>query len=342
MRGKCFMFCIVMILLLCANLSAKTITDMYGNRVAVPDKITRVFSVSRSLTPMLYTIAPDLIVGVNSKVKGKARAFYSKSYLELPELGGSGSTGTIMNYEVLLKIKPDIVLVWGNDRGFGAKAEDSIKAMGFPLVRVNIDGMNHYAESYLFLGKLLGREKRGRELSEYASKAMSEVKAAVDRVPKAKRVTVYYAAGSDGLTSACEDSWHAELIPLAGGINPVKCIAGHFTGFEKLTIESIMLINPDTILVLNKAVKESVLSKRVWRDIKAAKDKRIYLAPALPMNWFDGPPSFMGIIGLKWLSSSLYPEYYSPDMEKETAKFMELFFSRSCSSEEIKDILETK
>jgi len=75
-----------------------------------------------------------------------------------------------------------------------------------------------------------------------------------------------------------------------------------------------------------------------WQDIKAVKAKRIYLTPNEPLNWFDGPPSFMGILGLQWLAKCLYPDYYHKDIEEETRHFVSLFFGVDLSAENIKRI----
>ena len=340
----------VCLILLCAGAAySKTITDMYGNKVDVPERITKIFSLTRSLTPMLYTLAPDLLAAVNTQIgdplpggyrnDSSSVGFYSKRYLSLPAIGGSSATGTILNQEVLLAVKPDVIFSWGGDSGIDKKTEAAIKRLGFPIVKVDISGMAHYADTFLFLGKLLGREERGKELAAYANKAVANVKAAVAKVPKNKRLVVYYARGGNGLNSACVDSWHAELIPLAGGINPVRCLTGHYTGMELINIEQILLMQPDVIIALQPSVAKAIRGSSVWNNVNAVKNNRIYTIPGVPMNWFDGPPSFVGILGLQWLAGKLYPDYYHIDIAAETGRFMKLYYMKDLTQKEIKDIL---
>ena len=66
------------------------------------------------------------------------------------------------------------------------------------------------------------------------------------------------------------------------------------------------------------------------------------LIPELPMNWSTGPPSFLGVIGIQWLAANLYPEYFKLDIEKETAKFMKLFYGIDFTPDEVKNILACK
>ena len=334
--------CLSSLAVLSPQVSTKEIADMYGSKVTIPGKITKVFSVSVSLTPLMYTLAPDLLAALNREVKS-AKFFYSKEYLALPAIGGSSSSGTILNQEVLLNVKPDIIIAWGNDMGFDQKARDAIKSMGIPVVRINIDSMQNYPAAYTFLGKLLGREKRAAELAAYISDALARVGKAVASIPAGKRLTVYYAGTDDGLNTACVDSWHAELIPFAGGINPVRCVVGgHFTGIERINFEQVMLMDPDVILSIRKAFSETEIKKKKWLGIKAVKTGRIYTIPELPSNWSTGPPSFLGIMGLQWLAANLYPEYFKIDIEKETAKFMKLFYGIDFTPAEVKDILNCR
>jgi len=114
---------------------------------------------------------------------------------------------------------------------------------------------------------------------------------------------------------------HSELIPLAGGVNAVKCTSPEYTAVEKLSMEQVMIINPDAIVTLNTSFAANVYHDKIWQDIKAVKTKRVYLPPREPINWFDMPPSFMGMLGLQWLTNRLYPDLYPKDIEKKHSIF---------------------
>jgi iron complex transport system substrate-binding protein len=48
-----------------------------------------------------------------------------------------------------------------------------------------------------------------------------------------------------------------------------------------------------------------------WASVRAVQDKRIYLAPNLPYGWFDAPPGVNRLMGVRWLTSVLYPKQFS-------------------------------
>jgi iron complex transport system substrate-binding protein len=321
------------------ELQAREITDMYKRKVVVPDKITRVYTISPSIMYMLYSLDPDLQIGVPRKIQDPQRAFFKKSFVELPELGGSSGTGMNLNLELFLKMKPDVLIIWGDDGSYDEKTAANLEKLGIPVVAVTADGVEDYADTFDFLGNLLNREERAKEFSAYARKILDEVKVAVAKIPASRRVTVYNTRMAGGLDSACIDSHHARLFPLAGGINPVPCVSTVFTGIEKLNIERVILMNPEAIVTLDAEFAKNVYRDKRWGGISAVKSKKVYLGPSSPVSWIGGPPTHVGLLGLQWLTNTLYPLDYPKDIEKETVDFMKLFFQSDLTREEARKII---
>jgi iron complex transport system substrate-binding protein len=320
-----------------SHLSAKEITDMYGNKVTVPNKITRVFSFNISVSYMVYAIAPELIIGLNGKVQDYQKPFFPESYRSLPVLGSL--TSLTVNLESILKQNPDILLVWGDEGAYTKKVAASLSGMKIPVVAIDANGLSRYNDSLHFLGKLFNREKRAEELTAYINKTFKDIKDITSRIPAGKLVTVYNVRNRNGLLTACEGTLHSEVIPMAGGINPVKCGASEF-GVETISMEQVIIMNPDVIVTLDSSFAKNVYKDKVWQDIKAVKARRVYLTPKGPVNWFDMPPSMMGILGMQWLTSEIYPDYYKKDIIKEAQYFIKLFFGADISKEEFIKIVE--
>ena len=334
-----FLFLCVLFPAALPELRAREITDMYKRKVTVPDNINRVYTISPSVMLLLYSLDPDLLIGVPRKLQDSQKAFFKKTFLELPELGGSSGTGMNLNFELLLKMKPDVLIIWGEDGSYDEKTAAKLEKLGIPVIAVAADSVEEYADTFDFLGNLLNRESRAKELSAYARRILDEVKTAVAKIPASRRVTVYNTRMTGGLDAACVDSHHARLIPLAGGINPVPCVSKIFTGIEKLNIEQVIRMNPEVIISLDAEFAKNVYSDNRWARIGAVKSKKVYLAPSSPSNWFDGPPSHLGLLGLQWLTNILYPRDYPKDIEKETVDFMKLFFQLDLKQEDVRSIL---
>ena len=200
--------------------------------------------------------------------------------------------------------------------------------------------LQDYPEAIQFMGKLLDREERARELSDYGKEILPKVEVVVASIPEEEKITVYYAEERDGLATDCDKSYHAELINLAGGRNIHRCEPRDLLGMERIPLEQVIRSDPQVILVKEEAFFDSIFTDARWRDISAVRNKRVYLIPSLPFNWFDRPPSFMRLLGVQWLTHLLYPQRFPVDMARETRRFYKLFFDLDLDDRQLKEIAD--
>ena len=136
---------------------------------------------------------------------------------------------------------------------------------------------------------------------------------------------MYLAEGKDGLRTECDDSLHVHLLKLAGDLNVHRCHTSCHKGYEPVTLEQVTAYNPDVIIAQDRDFFEKVQSDAAWSKIKAVREGRVYMVPKQPFNWFDRPPSFMRILGLKWLMTRLYPNDYRIDLTARQSLFSTFF-----------------
>lgn len=319
---------------------ALPVTDMTGRAVALPDSIRKVYAPSPYGSYIMYSIDPSMLAGLNLPIKDENKKYFPKEVLGLPLIGSIAGQGQAANIEVLLKAKPDLLIMWSASRSaINKKTEESLTRLNVPFVYAVAESLSDYPDVYLFLGKILKREERTRKLSGYSRKTLEQIKSMVNRIPAEKRPSVYYAEGVDGLSTECNDSIHVELLQLAGDKNVHRCHTSSHKGFEKVSLEQVILYKPDVIVAQEKVFFDKVFKDPAWRNVKAVKEKRVYLIPKHPFNWFDRPPSFMRIIGLKWLANVLYPEDYKIDIVKEARDFYRLFLGVELSRDEMKGVI---
>jgi len=321
----------------------REIVDMAGRRVTVPDTIRRVFSESPPATYLLYALDPSLLTGINFNVKPEERRFLRPEFSRLPVAGAGIGQGRNINLEALLALKPDVVLMWAwKDGGAGSQLAERLQKSGIPTVFLDLDRLESYPAIFTFLGDLVGRRERARRLANYARDTLRSVAAATAGIPERERVAVYYAEGSDGLATERESSVHAEVILLAGGRNVHRGAALNHAGMEKVSLEQVLLYNPQVIVAQERIFRDSVARDRRWQGIRAVRDGKVWLIPRGPFNWFDRPPSFMRLLGLKWFTNRLYPERYPIDIAKETRAFYRLFLGVDLRDRDLREILEPK
>jgi iron complex transport system substrate-binding protein len=82
----------------------------------------------------------------------------------------------------------------------------------------------------------------------------------------------------------------------------------------QVSIEQVLLWNPDVIVTIESNFHAAARTHPQWRDLPAVKAGRVYLAPTLPFGWIDSPPSINRLIGLRWLARILYPDAFPEDL----------------------------
>ncbi len=322
------------------QLQGKEITDMFGRKFTIPDRPQRVYSASPPMTNLLYAIDPTMLAGLTVPVREREKKYLDKRMLSLPVLGGWYGQGNTPNIEMVLKTNPEIIIIQQFGSAFNAKTNERImKAVPAPVVSVSLTTVSDYPEAILYLGRLLGRETRAKELTAYAQGAIADMETYTAGLPETTRVSVYYAEGVEGLNTDCDASIHAELINLAGGRNVHRCKDRDMFGMEKISLEQVMLYDPDVILVFEDAFYHTVFNDPRWQGLRAVKNKRVYQIPNQPFNWFDRPPSFMRLLGVKWVASLLYPNRFRIDMVGETQQFFRLFLGVDLTGDEAERLI---
>jgi len=312
----------------CSSLHAREITDMAGRKVTVPSKIKTVCADWSPIMYLLYALDPTLLAGTSDRFSEEQLSYVPLQARNLPVVKGFFAPGDPANVEALLKAKPDAVIAEiPATPGMNSKGEEMLANLHLPIVYVKLDATTDYPEAFLFLGNLLDRQKRAQELAAYGRSALKEIARIVDSVPKEKRPRVYYAEGVSGLSTECHTSYHAELIDMVGATNVHRCAGGAFKvrGRVVVSLEQIMLYDPDVIIAEEPEFYKAVFSDKRWESIRAVKAGRVYLVPRLLFNWFDHPPSFMRLLSIKWLAWRLYGNSYPLDMVKEARAFYRLF-----------------
>ena len=342
---RCIHRCLLLLasaLLLALPAHAREVVDMLGRTVAIPDHPARVFGAAPPATALLYTLAPDTLIGLNMPFPQAAKGLVPEHILSLPILGSTMAHGRQANLEQVLTLRPDLVVAWGGKLPPGADA-DKIAAqyarIGLPVVFVRLDTLDDWSEAYAFMGEVLGREARAEALGAYVRDALARVRAAVDPVPPAERPSVYYAEGPAGMATECDTSFHVEAIVLAGGRNVFSCTPTSAVGLEPVSLEQILHWQPQIIVSQTPKLAQTLAADPRWKDIPAVRDGRILEVPRLPFNWIDRPPAFTRALGIQWLARAFYPERFDLDLKAEARRFYALFLDVSLDDVQLDRVL---
>ena len=264
---------------------ARTVTDMLGRTVTVPDRIERVFGSAPPLNVLLHAVAPEAMVGVSFPIPEPAGRYFPPSVRKLPVVGGIFGMGQQMNAETVLALRPDVALAWQSPFIDRERIESAFAKMGVPVVFIRLDDLDDWPAALRFAGRLLGREAAAENKAADIEQVLQRLRAAVAAVPSEGRPRVYYAEGADGLATDCHRSFHTEAIELAGGYNVYRCTPKDHMGMERISLEQVLAFNPEVILVQEPAAMAAIGADPRWAAISAVQSGRIPFVPRWPHNW---------------------------------------------------------
>jgi iron complex transport system substrate-binding protein len=315
----------------------RTVTDSAGRQVEIPARISRVLTAGPPASILLYTLAPEKMIGWVRTPSPTEKAYLQESVRELPEYGRLTGRGGTANLENVLKFQPDLIIDSGSTGGTYVSLANNVQAQT-KIPYLLLDGrLEKTPEIYRLLGELLDTKARAEQLANYAEETLSGLRQRIASIPESERPRVYYGRGINGLETGLAGSINMEVLERVGAIN-VAAAAG--TGsLSKISIEQVLAWNPDVILVLDPAFYASVRTDPLWSSVKAVRENRIYMAPNLPYGWFDAPPGVNRLIGVRWLMSILYPQQFPEDLRNTTREFYRLFYQVNLSEAQLDSLL---
>ena len=322
----------------------REITDMAGRKVTVPtaENIESVFSAGPVAAIFLYMVAPDKLLGWNYELNDVEKSIILDKYQDLPNFG----MGDAVNYEAVIAANPTIAINSGKINDAMVSDCDALsESLGIPVVAVDNE-LNNSAEAFRFMGELLGVEDHAEELAQYAEQVFTDINALSD-IPEEKKVSVYFGNGEDSLETAPRGSQHAQILDAINAVNVADLELGDGSRVQ-ISAEQLLAWDPDVIVVNGEpkadksgnSAAEDILSNPDYASLKAVEDQKVYGTPNAPFSWVDRPAGPNRLIGMRWFSALIYPEYIKCDINEEIHKFFDLFYHVDLSDEQLENVLK--
>lgn len=322
----------------------REITDMAGRKVTVPaaEDIESVFSTGPVAAIFMYMVAPDKLLGWNYELNDVEKSIILEKYHDLPNFG----MGDAINYEAVIAANPTIALNCGKINDAMVSDCDTLsKSLGIPVIAVDNE-LNNSAEAFRFMGELLGVEDHAEELAEYSKKIFTDIASLAD-IPEDEKVSVYFGNGEDSLETAPRGSQHAQILDAVNVTNVADLELGDGSRVQ-ISAEQLLAWNPDVIVVNGEpkadksgnSAAEDILSNPDYASLKAVQDNKVYGTPNAPFSWVDRPAGPNRLIGMRWLSAVVYPEYIKCDVNEEIREFFNLFYHVDLSDEQLENVLK--
>jgi len=188
-----------------------------------------------SLLPSITDMVVEL--GAADELTGVTRYCIIDDRPELTRLGGMYD----LNVEALVRLKPRLVLAYrGSERTLAPLIDNGTSVHYFA-----INTLKDVLDTYLEVGRLLGKEDRAREQVDRVMKSLSPV--SFSRSP-----VMLIVMGEEGLERgpvyAAGRCIYGEIITGLGGTNPVDGAAA----YPSLGREALVSLHPDLVLLITE------------------------------------------------------------------------------------------
>lgn len=236
-----------------------------------PDGAQRIVSLSPSLTDTLFTLGlGDRVVGV------------TKYCIYPPEAQTRTVVGTLYdhNYELIMQLKPDVVVLNGDQ----AQAVAQFEHLGIPVLVFENRSVEEVFTMIGGLGQAFGKAEEARLLVDDMRLRIERYRALTAALPKVRAlVCVGRSMGNNSVTQAYAAAPHTyagTLLAYAGGENVYQGTAA----YPILTAEAMIRLNPDVIIELvpeagqgELTVAEIIGQWAPLPEIAAVRDGRVYV-----------------------------------------------------------------
>ncbi|NOT27698.1 MAG: ABC transporter substrate-binding protein [Acidobacteria bacterium] len=315
-------------------LAQSNFVDDAGRAVVLPARPSRVFAAGAPADMLLYTLAPELLVGRNRVPSGEALEFVPPAYRnprlirQLPEVDNPAADAE------LIALKPEVYV------DYGTVAPDYIESLEAVQRRTGVPGiildgaLARVPDAYRRLGAALGISERGQRLGDAAARLLNKYRGALAR--GSAPVRVYLACSADGYMPCLADESGGEQLQWLGGVN----VAGTRASGPRrpLTIDEIKALSPDVIVISGSVAR--LRSDSAWQVVDAVKAGRVYAWPTLPDGWGSRPPSVNRLPGIAWLVYVASGRRLDSEFEADVRAFFRDFYHLDLTGAQMRKLLQ--
>ena len=212
------------------------IIDALGRTVSIDQPLTAIASISPSATEMLYA------AGGKAILRDRA-SLYPEEVQALPNIGSSYEP----SIEGILALSPDIVIIEALTQ---ARFVKTLSAANLNVMAVKAENLEDIKINIRNIGTLLGT-------SDIAEKSISDMETRLNNASTEELGSVLFLISDreQNLYAATTKSYTGLIASLTGLQNAADGLeeSGPYPGFSLMSIESILIANPDFIVTITPA-----------------------------------------------------------------------------------------
>jgi iron complex transport system substrate-binding protein len=318
----------------------RTITDMRGNRVEIPEHPRRVALLGGPSGQVAFVLgAQDRLCAVTNTLR--LSRLVQEIDPRIAKLPAPRTTNGSVNVEELVASEPELVVA-GDVDGEIVRRKTSIPVALFA------DTMDQGYESTIqeirFYGDVFNAKDRAERYVRYLEDTVALLKARTADLPESARPLVFNGYDPSHLVTFGGDTFLDERIRLAGCRNASASVhtigkrEGLHSGLGEVSLEDVLKWNPD-LVVINTGSAGDLARHPAWKAVKAVQRGQVYMEPAGIFIW-NRPTMESAVLYPLWLAALAHPDRFRDiDMKAEVKRFYREVFEFDLSPAQIDRIL---
>ena len=284
---KNFIRAILFVIFCSCPVAASNFTDAVSRQVSIPTTPQRIVSLVPSVTEILFELGLEKRI-----VAATDFCTYPEAALKLPKVGGYADP----SLESILLHQPDLVIA-AADMNRPALIR-RLEIMEIPVYVVHPQTVETTLATIENIGSISGAEKQSTLLADTIKARIEKVQAQVSKLePK----TTLECVMLQPLTVAGPDTFIADIIDIAGGINVVPQGPSRYPTWNT---EALLTVNPEAIIVSTyPGQPQPKYYFDNWPQLQAVRNQQIIEINA---DWIHRPGPRM-ILGIEALAKALHP-----------------------------------
>lgn len=294
----------------------RTITDVYGRSVTLPQTIESCATVGSAARFVVYAGGQDKLIALTEMdvPASLARPYtmvYAEEFAELPTTSnGNHLLETSVDGEALLSLEPDVII---SSRS-AQECDDLQSKTGIPVIGINYQDQiftENVFDSILVVGETLNTSSHAQKVVDKLKEWQKDLSDRTANIPEDQRPTCY--AGAVNYKGAKSfGGTYAQYPPfVAANINNVADTATD-SGSIEVSLEQLGKWDPD-YLFLNAAnmellKKDYAANQAFFDNLKAFQTGHVYTQPSYNMN---GTNIELAICDAYFDGATVYPEAFA-------------------------------
>ena len=260
----------------------------------------RIVSLSPVVTEELF------LLGAGERVVG--RTHYCTKPPEAKTIEEVGNVLEI-SMEKIVALHPDLVVVTSMTN---PRIKEKLKQFAIPVEEFPAaTGFQGLCDSFLRLGKIVGKEKEAQSMVTTAQK---EVEMLRQRPRVSSTPSVFLQVGADPLVTMIRNSFLDDLIVFSGGIN-----MAHEAKRQLYSREKVLESNPDIIIIVSMGF-DGEKEKKIWQGYPALKAVQKGAIYTVDSDLYCAPTPLTFVTALKSMIQLLHPDEEASLRAVKTAK----------------------